>query len=509
MLSAHARRRPDAIAARCDGASLSLGELDERSNRISNALRAAGLATGDRVVFYVGNSLALVEAIAGAWKAGAVAVPVNPAFTGLELAFIVRDCSPFALVYGPEQSDAVARHVDADTGCMRLFVGEPVPAGAQSLAELAASGDAGGTFVLAPEPDDAMIGYTSGTTGQPKGAILTHANLIHAALTSNLLFGFGPGQIFMATTPLAHRTGFGRLVFCFVSGEQLIILRRFDVATAVDAIERHGVNVYGGVPTVARRLLDYIEHTGRRCESLRIMGMTGEPFPVSLKERLFRLLPRVRLYSFYGMTEAGMPAYLAAEDQLRRPESVGRPTAGVEIRLRDANGGDLDVGDVGEIWVRSGRPGTAMVMRGYFNRPEANREAFDGDWLRTGDLGRFDEDGFLHLVDRTKDMILSGGYNIYSREVEMALESHPAVGEVAVVAGPDAEFGECVVAWVVLRPAVRASAEDLIAHCRERIASYKKPRHVFFIDVLPRNVSAKIAKAELRERARTMLDAPL
>ena len=501
-------RRPEAVAARCDGASLSFGELDERSNRIANALRALGLAVGDRVVFYVGNSLALVEAIAGAWKAGAVAVPVNPALTGHELAFIVRDCRPFALVYGPEQSDAVARHLDADACGVRVFVGEPVPAGAIGLAELAAGVDARAAPALAPEPDDAMIGYTSGTTGQPKGAILTHANLIHAALTTNLVFGFGPGQIFMATTPLAHRTGFGRLVTCFVSGEQLIILRRFDVTTAVDAIERYGVSVYGGVPTVARRLLDYIEQTGRRCESLRIMGMTGEPFPVSLKERLFRLLPRVRLYSFYGMTEAGMPAYLAAEDQLRRPESVGRPTAGVEIRLRDPEGGDVGTGAVGEIWVRSGRPGAAMVMRGYFNRPDANREAFDGDWLRTGDLGRFDEDGFLHLVDRAKDMILSGGYNIYSREVEMALESHPVVGEAAVVAGPDDEFGEGVVAWVVLRSTARASAEDLIAHCRERIASYKKPRHVFFIDALPRNASARVAKAELRERAGRMLATP-
>ena len=186
----------------------------------------------------------------------------------------------------------------------------------------------------------------------------------------------------------------------------------------------------------------------------------------------------------------------------RKPDSVGQPLPGVEIRLAaDEDGAPAPAGETGEIWLRSGAPGRAMVARAYFNRPEANSDAYRDGWFRTGDVGRFDEDGYLYLVDRVKDMILSGGLNVYSREVEVALERHPAVRETAVVAGPDPEFGECVVAYVALRPGRDATADALIDHCRDHIASYKKPKHVVFVDTLPRNVNGKVLKGELRDRA--------
>ena len=252
---------------------------------------------------------------------------------------------------------------------------------------------------------------------------------------------------------------------------------------------------------MARLLLERIEAAGSKCESLRLITATGEAFPEALKVRLSKALPHVGLWVFYGMTEGGVPAAISPEEQKRKPGSVGLPIAGVEVRLVDESGQEVPAGESGEVWLRSGLPGRVMVSREYFNRPKANRDAYRDGWFRTGDLGRFDEDGYLYLVDRVKDMILSGGLNIYSREVENALEAAPPVREVAVVAGPDDEYGECVVAYVALKPESAATTEGLIDHCRDRIASYKKPKHVIFVDALPRNANGKIVKTELRERA--------
>ena len=207
----------------------------------------------------------------------------------------------------------------------------------------------------------------------------------------------------------------------------------------------------------------------------------------------------MKLISFYAMTEAGAPAALMHDQQLAKPDSVGRPQPGMEVRLVGEDGVEVPQGEAGEIQVRCGEPGKLVLLREYWNRPEANSESFDGHWFKTGDVGRFDEDDFLYLVDRVKDMIVSGGLNIYSKEGEQALETHPAVSQAAVVGAPDAEFGECVVAFVVAHEAVAADA--VIDHCRTRIASYKKPKHVIFTDELPHNVTGKMIKTELREQA--------
>ena len=226
---------------------------------------------------------------------------------------------------------------------------------------------------------------------------------------------------------------------------------RFDPGDAIALIEQHRITAISLVPTVARLLLERIEAMGAKCESLRLITATGEAFPEALKARLSKALPHVGLWVFYGMTEGGIPAEISPEEQKRKPGSVGLPIAGVEIRLVDESGTDVPAGESGEVWLRSGTPGRAMVSREYFNRPEANRDAYRDGWFRTGDLGRFDDDGYLYLVDRVKDMILSGGLNIYSREVENALEAAAPVREVAVVAGPDDVLhGEADVAQVAV-----------------------------------------------------------
>jgi long-chain acyl-CoA synthetase len=257
------------------------------------------------------------------------------------------------------------------------------------------------------------------------------------------------------------------------------------------------------VPTVVRRLLDALAPDDDRCDGLRLLMATGEAFPVELKKRLARRLPELGLHSFFALTEAGAPASLAPHEQDSHPGSVGRATPGMEVRVVSPDGELRAVGEAGEVQVRCGVPGRQVMMRGYYNRPDETRAAFDGAWFRTGDIGYFDGDGYLYLVDRAKDMIVPGGFNVYSREVEIALESHEAVEEAAVVAGPDAEFGECVVAFVTRRAEAPAPdlVNELIGHCRERIAAYKRPKEVVFVEALPRNANGKVDKNELRDRA--------
>ena len=498
LLSQHACRVPDKTAIVYGDEVLTFEVLDRQSNRMANALLAEGLKPGDRVILYVGNSVALVVAVAALWKAGALPIPITTWTVGRELAFLVSDAKPFAVLYGPEQLDAV-QTANLPDGVLHIMT---EPAGhAVDLKALIDAGEDTPPPALPPEPDDAMIGYTSGTTGNPKGSILTHSNLITTQLMTSAVTGARGEDTYMIMTPIAHRVGMSRLVTCFSLGATVVVMPRFDPADAIELIEQHRINIISLVPTVARLLLERIEAAGSKCESLRLITATGEAFPEALKVRLSKALPHVGLWVFYGMTEGGVPAASSPEEQKRKPGSVGLPIAGVEIRLVDESGHEVPAGESGEVWLRSGLPGRVMVSREYFNRPEANRDAYRDGWFRTGDLGRFDEDGYLYLVDRVKDMILSGGLNIYSREVENALEAAPPVREVAVVAGQDDEYGECVVAYVALKPDATATAEGLIDHCRDRIASYKKPKHVFFVEALPRNATGKIVKTELRERA--------
>ena len=499
MLRAHARRHPEKTAIVLGEETLSFAQLDERSDRIANALLDRGVKTGERVVVYVGNSLALVELIAGVWKSGAILVPVTTWITGPELAFMVSDCTPVMIIHGPDQTDAVDEALKDAGDVARVFIGDNAPDGTETLEALVASGAAQPPPALAALPDDGMISYTSGTTGRPKGAIITQASMAVQVNLTSTMWGIPPDPVLLVSTPLAHRTGLSRLVACYCQGATVVVLPRFDVKAAIEAIGRHKVTVFGGVPTVVRMLLDGLDDADDRCDSLQFIMATGEAFPVPLKHRLFKRLPNARLISFYAMTEAGSPAALMHEQQLDKPDSVGRPVPGMEVRLMGEDNVEVAQGEAGEIQVRCGEPGKLILLREYWNRPEANAASFDGHWFKTGDVGRFDEDGFLYLVDRVKDMIVSGGLNIYSKEVEQALETHPAVSQAAVVGAPDDEFGECVVAFIVAHDPVDAAA--VIDHCRTRIASYKKPKHVIFTDELPHNVTGKMIKTELREQA--------
>jgi acyl-CoA synthetase (AMP-forming)/AMP-acid ligase II len=354
--------------------------------------------------------------------------------------------------------------------------------------------------------DLAMILYTSGTTGRPKGVLLTHANiLVNHGFMNGTDWGINHVDRFLVVSPLAHRAGLGRLMNAMTLGGTLVILPGFDADEIVATMEREAITVFGMVPTICRMLLPTLELAPDKARTLRLVAVTGEAFPVELKKRFLALLPHTRLVSFFGMTEAGAVSNLSHEEQFSHPQSVGRAAPGVEVRVVSPDGIDVADGTVGELIVRSGQPGAFTVMKGYLNRSEDTAKALVDGWFYTGDLGYRDADGYLYIVDRKKDMILSGGFNIYSKEVERTILEIGGVVDAAVIGIPDPEFGEAVVAFVERNPnGETLTGEQVIAHCREAIAGYKKPRHVHFVDALPRNAVGKVLKHQLAEQARAL-----
>ncbi|OZI19168.1 AMP-dependent synthetase [Bordetella genomosp. 9] len=503
FLAAHALRFPSKTAVKCGKQSLTYAELLATSRSLAAGMRRAGVGAGDRVVVYLPNCVEIAQVLYAAFWLGAVVIPVNTRNTVRELAYFARDSQARMLVFHADDAANIDAVREEFKGMLRVVVGDVTDGAsqAQSLAALMRPSDE--RLPDAPlHPDDAMIMYTSGTTGQPKGAILTHANFVIGNAFANAVeWGITAQDVFLVTTPLAHRTGLARLMNSMGLGATLVVMERFDAQQAVDTIERERVTAAGMVPTVARMLMPVLEEQAARCASLRHIIVTGEAFPIELKRRMIEKLPQARLHSFFAMTEVGSVTVLNHEEQFTHPGSVGRVSPGVEVKLVDDRGQQVSVDDVGEILVRAGEAGRFTTMRGYFGRPEASAETIVDGWVHTGDMGRFDSDGYLYIVDRKKDMVLSGGFNIYTKEVEQALAEHPAVADVAVVGVPDSIYGEAVAAFIELRPGAALTVEAVQAHARERIASYKKPKHVFFVETLPRSGVGKVLKRDLREMA--------
>lgn len=505
IIAAHARRSPGRTAVVCGDRRQTYRELVDASERLACGLSQLGVGVGDRVLVYVRNSVEFVQSLCAIFRTGAIAVPVNTRLTPKEIGYFVVDSKPHAIVYDSASRDVVNSFSGDLAGTKRIVIGEAREGEVRYDALIRTQ-----LSRLAPVPCDAteaMIIYTSGTTGRPKGALITHANvLVQHGFINAIEWGIGRDDVYLVTTPLAHRTAQGRLGNSLCLGGTLVIMEKFDAEAAVALIESERVTVAGMVPTVARMLMPVIEKAPSRCRSLRRIVVTGETFPVDVKKRLMELLPHVRLASFFAMTEVGAVTSLDHEEQFTHATSVGRVTPGVEVRLVNDAGTDVPPGETGEMLVRTGRPGAFTTFLGYYNRPEDTAAAIDDGWVRTGDLARFDDEDYMYIVDRKKDMVLSGGFNIYTKEVEQALHAHPAVHDAAVVGVPDAVFGEAVAAFIELEPGGSTTAEELIEHCREIIASYKKPKYVFFVDTLPRNTLGKVLKADLRRSAAEMVD---
>jgi long-chain acyl-CoA synthetase len=485
----------------CGTERVSYTELGERIARIASALMRYGVVAGDRVVLYLPNGLPVIELFYAGFSLGAILVPVTTRLTANELTYICQDCKPKAIAFAAESAGSIAAVLTALPGALCISVGGEIEGVVPFTALIR---DAAHPLPpLTVEPEDAMIMYTSGTTGKPKGAIITHANLVtQHGFVNALEWGISHADRFLVTTPLTHRTGFARLANAMTLGGTLVVMPKFDAADTIATIEREEITVAGMVPTVCRMLLPVIEAEPARCRSLRKIVVTGEAFPVELKRRLIALLPEVRLTSFFAMTEVGGVTSLSHEEQFTHPASVGRPTPGVEIKIVDEADNEVAPGEGGELLVRTGAPGRYATMRAYFGLPEETAQAIEDGWFRTGDMARRDADGYLYIVDRKKDMVLSGGFNVYTKEVEQALISHPAIVDAAVIGVPDDIYGEAVTAFVECAAGEKVSAEEILVHIRSLIAGYKKPRHIFVVEGLPRNSLGKVLKSELRDMAR-------
>lgn len=486
------QRSPDATAIVCGSESRTFRELDARSDALGAWLQDRNVTPGSRVLLCVENGMEFVEVFAAVAKIGAVIVPISPRLMPDEIAPILESAKPSVAIVKDCRAVDYSKSVDH---CVTL-----APGSGEFVYDDIFASNLKRRPAETPTTDVFAICYTSGTSGVSKGALITHDNLILShGFIGPQLWGMSSSDVFLVSMSLASRASMGRLIFLFAFGGTLVLLEKFDPRAVVDAIASHGVTVANMVPTVAKMALEEIERGSDACKTLRRLLVMGGAFPNDIRSRLCSLLPNLEVHSILASTEAGVITSLPPKMQEQKSGSVGVPAPGMEISIGDDDGAPLGQGETGEILLRSGLPGERLVLKGYFGNDEQTAAAFVDGWFRTGDMGYFDEDGYLFLVDRKKDMIKTGGYNVYANEVETCLKANEAVEEVAVVGVPDNIYDEAIAAFVQLKQSHRAvSKEELIEHCRARIAGYKKPRFVVFVDAMPRNEMGKILKRQLK-----------
>ncbi|HMC08059.1 MAG TPA: AMP-binding protein [Actinomycetota bacterium] len=465
-------------------------ELDRRSEELAAGLLAAGLARGDRVATLTGNSAEHVEVLFACAKAGLILVPLSPRLAPAEVAYQIDDAAPALLLVAPEHAGTAEAALTIAREAPRT--GELTRAGLDALR--APSRDARTATV--EDGDPVMVVYTSGTTGKPKGAVLTHANFFWTNLSFDRIAEVATSDVVLQVLPQFHCGGWNcQPLLAWWKGARVIIEPSFDAGRALGIIERERVTTMMGVPANYLFMARHERFGTTDLSSLRMAVVGGAPMPQTLLDRWMRR--GVALVQGYGLTEAA-PNVLCvpAADAARKLGCAGKPYPHVEVALADTETGEILPGAAkGELLVRG-----PNVFAGYWRNEAATAEAFAGDWLRTGDVAERDEEGFCRILDRLKDMFVSGGENVYPAEVESALYEHAAVAEAAVVGVPDERWGEVGCAWVVLRPGAAAGAEDLLVHCRARLARYKVPREVRFLDALPRSGVNKVLKTELLGR---------
>jgi long-chain acyl-CoA synthetase len=479
---AHAGR----VAVRVDDAALTYRALDEASARVAGLLRERGLAPGDRIGLMMPNVAEVPVVYYGVLRAGGVVVPMNPLLKAREVGYYLGDSGArllFAWHAFAEQARLGAQQADAD-----VIVVDGV-----GFPDLLASAAPDFGVADAADADTAVILYTSGTTGHPKGAELTHGNLIsNTEVSRSDIVQAGPDDVIFGGLPLFHV--FGQTVALNVavaSGACLTLLPRFDPAHALRIMAGHRVTVFEGVPTMYVALLHQPDRADHDTSALRTCISGGAALPVEVL-RGFDEAYGVPVLEGYGLSETSPVASFNLPGAERKPGSIGTPIRDVRMRLVDADGNEVARGEVGEI-VISG----PNVMKGYWRRPEATAEAIRDGWFHSGDLAKVDDDGYFYIVDRKKDLIIRGGYNVYPREIEEVIYEHPAVAEAAVIGLPHPALGEEVAAAVALKPGAAVTAEELRDYVKSQVAAYKYPRHVWIVDTLPKGPTGKIQKRDI------------
>ena len=486
LLTNTASKHGDRLALKLDEQVLSYDLLNEGAARVAGLLKERGLETGDRVGVMLPNLPYFGLVYYGVLRAGGVVVPMNVLLKGREVGFYLSDSGARQLFAWKDFAEAAEEGADA-AGTEAIIVApgdfERLLAGASRAIE----------DVERRPFDTAVILYTSGTTGTPKGAELTHQNMLDNCLYGGAdLMRVSERDVILGALPLFHSFGQTCCLNTAVrTGACLTLMPRFEPHKALEIIQRDGVTLFDGVPTMYHAMLHYPERDRYDVSCLRTCVSGGSAMPVEVMRSFEEAFGCIVLEG-YGLSETSPVASFNHPDRERKPGSIGTPISGVEMKIVDDDGDELPRGEVGEIVIRGHN-----VMKGYWNRPDATAEVVKAGWLYTGDMARMDEDGYFFIVDRKKDMIIRGGFNVYPREIEEVLYEHPTVLEAAVVGVPDEALGEEVGAAIVPRPGTSPDAEDIRSFVKERVAAYKYPRQIWFADELPKGATGKVLKREI------------
>ncbi|MDM7991226.1 long-chain fatty acid--CoA ligase [Arthrobacter sp. zg-Y877] len=505
ILTETAARFPERTALKLDDTVVSYAALDAMSAKVAGLLASKGVVPGDRVALVMPNIPQMAFVYFGALRHGAVVVPMNPLLKAREVAYHLQD-SGARIVFAWE---GVAAEVSA--GAEEAGGVDVVSVDSGAFLQLLAGADSSTEVAEVDDQDTAVILYTSGTTGRPKGAALTHRNLLSNARVAQSLLNTVETDVHFGGLPFFHVFGqTAALNSSVLSGASISLLPRFDAGKALEIIERDGVTIFEGVPTMYVGMLRHPSVKTTNLSSLRGAITGGSAMPLEVLHE-FEEVFGIELLEGYGLSETAPIVSFNVPGGNRRPGSIGKTVAGTEVRMLDPDGNDVPTGDIGELSVRGDG-----VMKGYWKNDDATAAAIPDGWFRTGDLARFDEEGNIYIVDRKKDMILRGGYNVYPREIEEVLYEHPAVAEAAVIGIPDPLHGEEIVAVVGLReeavPADDTAREALIADIqqftKDRLAAYKYPRRIELTDALPKGPTGKILKREIKVSAPLVAEAP-
>jgi len=488
---------PNKTAVIFEERSYSFAQFNARVNRLANGLLGMGFKRGDHIAVMLGNCSEILEVMFAVAKNGMIAVPVSFRFVAAEVEYAVNQSDSQAFIVGEEFLDIVASARPRLKAVSRFvaIASKPVQ-GMDDYEQLLARSSDAEPEVRVCETDPWYIGYTSGTTGFPKGAIASHRARTLPALFVALEYGLRDTDVELMTMPLFHGNGIMFSLCGLILGNTVFIMRRFDAEGVLRAAHEHGVSYGSLVPTMYSMILNLPEETKAKYNvgSMRVLISSSAPLLTKTKEEILAFFPNAELNEFYGSTEAAPVTNLKHRDQMRKIRSVGQATFGCKVKLLDAEGSEVAAGEVGELYCFS------HAFEEYYKMPQATADAFRGDWVSVGDMARMDEEGYFYIVDRKKDMIISGGENVYPTEIEEVLSHHPGVRELAVIGVPDEKWGEAVHAVIVPREGSGITVADIMAYCQGRLAGYKRPRSVEFVDSLPKNPTGKILRRVIREK---------
>lgn len=486
---------PEKAALISGDKSITFAELNERANRLANSLDGLGIRSGDRVALLLGNRFEFMECYFAISKIGAIAVPLNTRLAAQELAYIINDAGAGALVTDDVYLQ-LFREMAADLTTVKKFIGVGFWSDDQlDYEELIKSGSPAEPNFNVKEDDSAFLFYTSGTTGRPKGCILSHKNIIMDNYNIISEMNLSRDDIYLNALPMFHLANDGPMFATMQLGCTNVIIERPQPELMLKTIAEQKVTYIACAPTVVNMLVSTpgIEEFDLR--SLRVLQYGGGPLMPQTYASLRKIMPGCSIYGSYGQTEASdIVSVLLPDKHEGRLNSCGRPVFGLKVKIVDENDNEMSVGEAGEIAVSG-----PTVMQGYWRMAEATSKAVQNGWLHTHDVGRLDEEGYLYVVDRLSDMIKTGGENVYPKEVENVLNTHPGVFESVVFGVPDAKWGETVKAAIVIKNGAVVPENELIEFCRGKVAGYKKPTSILLVDSIPRNFSGKVLRNVLRE----------